>query len=450
MFLPCVADPDAAREVDRRAVRYAKPLLFLLVMAALLVGVRAYLRGSGGVASEATLSGEDEENALRKLESLPYLVWTPTREGDRGKQGVTVHVAGKAMPGLNVFKSRNHSEAHLMDMEGRILHTWKIPDVDIKHVEINPRGELFAIQKDGRLIKIDWRSRGLWRSRLRYHHDIHVEEGQDLYAFTRDVRSIQHKGVTIPILDDYITILKQNGEPVRRISIYDLLGDRLPEERLDRIAQQVREKGPIPARELKDSSLYDVFHSNSLERIDRNITGFAHEGDFLISIREIHTVAVVDLEAEEVVWSWGPGVVQAQHEPTLLDSGNLLVFDNGPYRGHSRVLEIDPLSRAVTWEYVADPPGDFFSKIRGGNQRLANGNTLITESDKGRVFEVTADGEIVWEFWNPETRENKRAAIYRMMRLDEKILARLPFEEAMRAELTERGYLTTPKGVASN
>jgi hypothetical protein len=428
-------------------MRYVKALLFLLVAVSLLVGVRAFLPGSGG--DGRTTAPSEEEKARRQLESLPYLVWTPTRERDREKHGVTVHVGGKAMPGLNVFKSRNHSEAHLMDLEGRVLHTWRIPDVDIKHVEVNAQGDLFAIQKDGRLIKIDWQSRGLWRTRLRFHHDIHVEEGQDLYAFTRDVRNIPHGEVTIPILDDYITILKQDGEPVRRISIYDLFGDRLPAERLDRIADQVRQRGEIPIRELDDSSLYDVFHSNSLERIDRDIAGFAGEGDFLISIREIHTVAVVDIEAEEVVWSWGPGMVQAQHEPTLLQDGHVLVFDNGPYRKHSRVLEMDPLTGVVLWEYVAEPPADFFSQIRGGNQRLSNGNTLITESDKGRVFEVTAEGEIVWEFWNPETRNDKRAAIYRMMRLEEDFLARLPFDEATRAGLRERGYLGSA-GIAAN
>jgi hypothetical protein len=32
---------------------------------------------------------------------------------------------------------------------------------------------------------------------------------------------------------------------------------------------------------------------------------------------------------------------------------------------------------------------------------MANGNTLITESDAARVFEVTAEGQIVWEYVNP-------------------------------------------------
>ena len=31
-------------------------------------------------------------------------------------------------------------------------------------------------------------------------------------------------------------------------------------------------------------------------------------------------------------------------------------------------------------------------------QRLVNGNTLITEANMGRVFEVTKEGEVVWEY----------------------------------------------------
>ncbi|MHC4720712.1 MAG: arylsulfotransferase family protein, partial [Planctomycetota bacterium] len=68
----------------------------------------------------------------------------------------------------------------------------------------------------------------------------------------------------------------------------------------------------------------------------------------------------------------------------------------------------------------SNPPEKFFSKRRGSCQRLPNGNTLITESDEGRVFEITRGGETVWEFYEPEIRiknkKRKRMAIYRMMR----------------------------------
>ena len=54
---------------------------------------------------------------------------------------------------------------------------------------------------------------------------------------------------------------------------------------------------------------------------------------------------------------------------------------------------------------------------RGAAQRLPNGNTLITESERGRVFEVTPQKEIVWEFWNPEIVKGARKRIYRLTRL---------------------------------
>jgi hypothetical protein len=34
-------------------------------------------------------------------------------------------------------------------------------------------------------------------------------------------------------------------------------------------------------------------------------------------------------------------------------------------------------------------------------QRLENGNTLINEGSNGRIFEVTRDHEIVWEYISP-------------------------------------------------
>jgi hypothetical protein len=38
---------------------------------------------------------------------------------------------------------------------------------------------------------------------------------------------------------------------------------------------------------------------------------------------------------------------------------------------------------------------------RTGAQRLENGNTLICQGRDGRFFEVTPEGEIVWEYWTP-------------------------------------------------
>jgi hypothetical protein len=81
-------------------------------------------------------------------------------------------------------------------------------------------------------------------------------------------------------------------------------------------------------------------------------------------------------------------------------------------------VELDPLTRSIIWEYRDLGAVPFYSSWGGAAQRLLNGNTLITESDEGRVFEVTRGGETVWSYMNPDDGPGgKRATIYRMTRI---------------------------------
>jgi len=117
-------------------------------------------------------------------------------------------------------------------------------------------------------------------------------------------------------------------------------------------------------------------------------------------------VCAVDMQRETVYWAesdfW-----HHQHQPTLLENGNMLVFDNLGPGNFSAVLEFDPIRRETLWEYVGGRDGDFYSEGCGSCQRLPNGNTLITESDRGRAFEVTPDKTIVWEYVNPHRAGNQ-------------------------------------------
>ena len=120
-----------------------------------------------------------------------------------------------------------------------------------------------------------------------------------------------------------------------------------------------------------------------------------------------------------------PGVIDGQHKPHMLPSGRILLFDNGTLRGYSRVIEVDPLTETIEWEYVADPPTSFFSPYISGAQRLPNGNTLICEGSKQRLFEVTHEGEVVWDFINPHVPADSRGAVYRCLRYAEEYVAGL-------------------------
>lgn len=90
-----------------------------------------------------------------------------------------------------------------------------------------------------------------------------------------------------------------------------------------------------------------------------------------------------------------------QHDPTLTAEGKLMVFDNIWKDGASSVTVFDPISRKVEWHFRGSRDNPFYSRSCGTARQLANGNTLVTESDAGRAFEVTPAQEIVWEFYNP-------------------------------------------------
>jgi len=61
------------------------------------------------------------------------------------------------------------------------------------------------------------------------------------------------------------------------------------------------------------------------------------------------------------------------------------------------------ISRQVVWSYQSKSNQGFFSHIGSGAQRLPNGNTLVCAMTQGHLFEVTAAGDVVWEYINPIT-----------------------------------------------
>ena len=63
------------------------------------------------------------------------------------------------------------------------------------------------------------------------------------------------------------------------------------------------------------------------------------------------------------------------------------------------------LTEGLAWFYVDEMPTAFFSPYMGSVQRLWNGNTFICESAFGRLFVVTSEGDIVWEYVIPDFAE---------------------------------------------
>jgi arylsulfotransferase ASST len=192
----------------------------------------------------------------------------------------------------------------------------------------------------------------------------------------------------------------------------------------------------------------DWIHINSMSLLGKN--RWYYEGDerfnpenIIISSRHANFIAIISRETGEIIWRVGPDfsknteegrklgqMIGLHHAHIIPDglpgAGNILLFDNGgiagyglfglpnQFRFYSRILEFDPITLEIVYEYSHKKGlypfprnGEFhrfFSTTLCSTQRLPNGNTLIIEGLSGRVFEITPDNEIVWDFVTPDVK----------------------------------------------
>lgn len=367
-------------------------------------------------------SAESDDVLAARLQALGYVEWAPIERGE-ARRGVVRHDPERSEPGLNLFGSRSAGRAWLVDMAGETVHTWSAsdPEAHWNHVEPLPDGGLLVIDRASAVERLDRASRRRWRVELGAHHDLALDAEGNAYALVAGMGSTWWGGRELPIIDESIVVLSPQGEVLRTIALDPVLQQFISEERLEALASATR--GPLQWwRRLRGERIVpgtsDVYHANSIELLERNVPGLGKRGDALISFRELDRVAVIDLDGPAVSWSFGPGVIDRQHHASLLPGGNVLVFDNGRGRGWSRVVEVDPAGE-LAWAWSGEPPATLFSRLQGGAEPLRNGNVLVTESQEGRVYEVTPEGAIVWQFVNPDVDPDRgaRRAIYRMTRL---------------------------------
>ena len=222
----------------------------------------------------------------------------------------------------------------------------------------------------------------------------HAQFGR-IVALTTEPRILPGFHANSEVLDDRLTMLNDHGRPERVLSLYDLF-------KKNEIGFELK---PVTAAEKGGVKGIDLFHINTVTPL--GLDSMRGRGDLfapanvLITLRHQNTLAVIDLDTKRLAWAWGQGELDGPHDGTLLKSGHFLVVDNGLTRGWSRVLEVDPSSREIVWQYPTNPDKSLFTKSYGAAQRLDNGDTLVTDSDSGRAIEVTPKGNVVWEFYNP-------------------------------------------------
>jgi hypothetical protein len=345
---------------------------------------------------------DEQRAAVEELQAIGYLAGTRTATA----AGVTIHERGRAADGLNLFTSGHAPEATLMDMDGRVLHRWRrefreiwpdAPEPERKpdagwwrRCRLLPDGTLLAIFEGLGIVKLDRGSTPIWAALNGAHHDLDILPDGRIWLLTRRAHIVPWYDAERPVLEDFVTLLDPEGRELRRISLLQAFEES---EFRDVWRDSAARRGPRG----------DVFHTNSLEILDGRLADrdpAFREGNLLLSMLKQSVVAILDPEIASIVWT-ARGEFRRQHDPGASANGGLLLFDNLGLGDRSRILELDPVSLDTIWSYEGSERYPFFSEKLGTAQRLPNGNTLITESDNGRAFEVTTDGEIVWEFYNP-------------------------------------------------
>jgi hypothetical protein len=374
---------------------------------------------------------------------LPALVITSLRLGFTWPtvypRGLTICKIDRVEPGYILFTPNAPGRGAILidNLTGNILREWKLGG---KPTKLLPNGNIFLNEKEfvpglsghyaGDLTEFDWDGKKLWQWKGEIpgrqpvagpiHHDFcRLRDGNTLILAVDKVKrpDISEK----ELMDDIFYEVTPHGKvawELKMTDLYDQFG--FTDEQKKLISNQTGVFGPHWAR---CNSVTVLPPNQWFDQGDRRFK----PGNLLISSRDLNVVCIVDRDSKKIVWKLGPNYpdgkvdqIIGQHEPYLIPkglpgAGNILIFDNGgeagyprKIRGYSRVVEVNPVNKEIVWKYEATAWGErvtqqghFFSNYVGNAQRLPDGNSFIVEGWPGRLFEVTKEGEIVWEWLSP-------------------------------------------------
>jgi hypothetical protein len=338
--------------------------------------------------------------------------------------GVTRIQSDRAAPGWTLISGffEDTNELRLVRLDGSIVRRWRVRFSDMfsdtSHIKpparipktdwnvglhgalVLPDGSVVFNFDNYGLVKLDRCGAVQWTVPLMAHHSVDQAEDGGFWVPGRRFVETDSAFPPIPTPYDEDTILKisADGTVLQEISVPALFMKNGLQAVL--FANGLSQIG-VPETEL--------VHLNDIEELKSDLAASFPEfatGDLIISMRELNLIMVVDPKTERVKWhQTGPWL--RQHDPDFQADGTITVFNNnsddtedGRLFGGSNIIEIDPSTRNTNIRFGTGAGQKFFSNARGKHQILANGNVLVTESESGRIFEGTPDGQIVWEFIN--------------------------------------------------
>lgn len=339
---------------------------------------------------------------------------------DAGETQTTV--SATYTPGLTLVSGMaadRRMAATVVDANGKPVHRWQIdlfdlwpdrshlpaslqpkerPGTLIHGTVLLPNGDLvFNFERLG-LIRLDICGSVVWRLPYRTHHSIYRDESGNFWVpgqITRTEPSDALPNYRPPFEDYTVLEISPAGEILREISVFDLL-----------IANGRR--GLLHMATTSDWQTEvtgNTLHLNDVETFPSDMAaGVFRRGDIMISLRNINTVLVFDPDDLRITFI-STGQVLRQHDPDFVDGDTISVFDNNNLMPDqtgqaSRIVTLSATDGSADIRFAGTREKGFFTDIMGKHQLLANGNILITESRRGRAFEIDRENAVVWEFYN--------------------------------------------------
>lgn len=307
-------------------------------------------------------------------------------------------------------------------MQGTIVHEWHLPYDRIwnssaivkypsvpeslfwRDVYLYPNGDMLAVYEGWSdplwgygLAKMNLNSQPIWTYLDHVHHDVSVGADGRIYTLVqswRTKRIPEFPEIRTPCTEGFVAVLSSDGKLLKKVSLYEAFA-------------RSQYRGMMGLLKLLSTS--DTLHTNSVKPLTASFARLfpqAGPNTVLISSRHLDAIALLDLDAEKIVWLLrGPWA--RQHDARPLPDGDIMLFDDlGDFAhdNHSRVLEVQPNPFKIVWEFPGDSGETLKSKILGAEQKLPNGNVLITDSGTARLLEVTPDKKVVWEYRSPFLR----------------------------------------------
>jgi len=227
----------------------------------------------------------------------------------------------------------------------------------------------------------------------RYHHYYEKLENGNYFSVKHFIKNFEtDNSVEVKVIGDLLVEMDDKHNVVWEWNVFDHIE-------------------PENVEDFIQYGYYDWTHSNSA----------VHTEYFVyLNARHLNTVLKIEKSTGQIVWQLGVDKDFAAdpdsenpwqllpHGLELLENGNFIFYDNGTesIRAFTRALEIEVdeenMEAKIVWEYDGGESDKWQTESLGDADRLENGNTLISAGTwdvetNTRVFEVTKEGEKVWE-----------------------------------------------------